>query len=122
MPGVDSALYISADAPYTVRNAYILAQMKHLPPVRRGASFVCAAACVLPGGGLLTSTGLLAGQIAPAPAGQGGFGYDPIFYLPERGLTMAQLSVEEKNTISHRGQAMSQMKILLEAEMTTCGY
>jgi len=114
LPGVDSALYMGADTPYEVRNAFILKQMQNVPDEGRAARFVCVAACVLPDGEVLTATGTLEGTVARECAGVNGFGYDPLFFLPERGLTLAQLSEGEKNEISHRGKAMREMARKLE--------
>lgn len=108
-PGVYSARYAGPEADDAANNAKLLAEMAGVPPERRGAAFVCAMCCALPGGGLRTSEGRLAGRIALAPRGEHGFGYDPVFELPGRGLTVAQLSTEEKNAISHRGQALARM-------------
>lgn len=108
-PGVDSALYLGVDTPYDIRNAHIINRLKDVPDDKRLARFVCVAACVLPGGEVITCTATLEGCIAHQPTGNNGFGYDPIFWLPKRGLTLAQLSIEEKNAISHRGKAMRKM-------------
>jgi XTP/dITP diphosphohydrolase len=118
LPGVDSALYLGADTPWDVRNAHIIGELKDVPEAKRAARFVCVAACALPDGGMLTATAALEGRIAYGPVGENGFGYDPIFLLPERGLTMAQLSMEEKNKISHRGKAMTQMMRM----MSECSF
>jgi XTP/dITP diphosphohydrolase len=122
LPGVDSALYLGADTPFGVRNAHIIKLMKDVPDEKRTARFVCVAACVLPNGKMITAEGVLEGQISHEPAGNDGFGYDPIFFLPERGLTLAQLTLDEKNKISHRGKAMTQMLRLLEAEARSCKF
>lgn len=113
-PGVDSALYLGADTGFDVRNAHIISALAHAS--RRTARFVSVAVCALPSGRVLTTTGTLEGVIAREAQGTDGFGYDPIFYVPEKGRTLAQLSLDEKNEISHRGQAMLQMRQLLEAE------
>jgi XTP/dITP diphosphohydrolase len=106
-PGVLSARYAGPGATDQERNAKLLQEMEGIPPERRGAAFVCVMACVRPDGAELTSEGRLAGRIALAPAGDNGFGYDPVFELPGRGLTVAMLSAEEKNAISHRGRALA---------------
>jgi XTP/dITP diphosphohydrolase len=113
LPGVDSALYLGADTPYAIRNAHILELMKTVPDEKRTARFVCVAACALPGGRMLTAKAALEGRIAWENMGSNGFGYDPVFLLPKHGLTLAQLSTEEKNEISHRGKAMREMVRLL---------
>ena len=109
LPGVDSALYLGEETPYEVRNAHILAQLANVPDAQRTARFVCVVACCLPDGALFTTTATCEGRIAHTPQGCGGFGYDPIFLLPEMGRGMAELSREEKNGVSHRGRAMGQM-------------
>jgi XTP/dITP diphosphohydrolase len=109
LPGVDSALYLGVGTPFDKRMAHILELMKDVPDEERAARFVCVAACVLPDGEVITTSATLEGRIAYEPAGDGGFGYDPIFYIPEYGLTAARLSVGEKNKISHRGKAMGEM-------------
>jgi len=116
LPGVDSALYMGRDTPYDIRNAHILEQMRGVPEEKRTARFVCVAACVLPNGEIISATGTMEGRIALESAGDDGFGYDPIFYLPEYGCTNAQLSMEEKNKISHRGKAMRQMIEMIKDE------
>ena len=106
LPGVDSALYLGAGTPGAVRNQHILDELRDVPDQGRTARFVCVVACILPSGESFTATAQLEGRIAHAPQGDDGFGYDPIFYAPQLGRTLAELSPEEKNTISHRGQAM----------------
>ena len=115
-PGIHSARWLGHDTPYEEKNRVILEKLKGVSGKARGASFVCSICAVLPCGRVLHAEGVMPGEIAAAPAGAGGFGYDPIFYLPEYGMTSAQLSREEKNRISHRGQALSRMKELLLAE------
>jgi XTP/dITP diphosphohydrolase len=105
-PGVLSARYAGPGATDAQRNAKLLKELAGIPPERRGAAFVCVMACVRPDGATLTSEGRLEGRIALAPAGNNGFGYDPVFELPERGLTVAMLEPAEKNAISHRGRAL----------------
>jgi len=113
-PGVDSALYLGVDTPFAVRNAHILDLMKDVPDGERTARFVCVAACCLPDGSVVMCRGVLEGIIAREMMGSDGFGYDPIFYVPGYGKTLAQLTVAEKNVISHRGLAMRGMAELLE--------
>ena len=109
-PGVDSANYMGREMPYEVRNAHLIAELGTDPD--RTAKFMCVIACALPSGIMLTTVGEVHGEIATEPCGTGGFGYDPIFYLPSHNKTMAELSAPEKNSISHRGQAL---KLMLEA-------
>ena len=108
-PGVYSARYAGPECDDAANNAKLLAALAGLPPARRQAAFVCVMVCCLPDGRLLSSQGRLEGVIRQTPQGHNGFGYDPLFELPGRGLTTAQLSTEEKNAISHRGQALRQM-------------
>ena len=112
LPGVDSANFMGRETPYEVRNRHLISALP--PHSNRVAKFVCVIACAFPGGKTLTTTGEVHGLITPhEPKGSKGFGYDPIFYLPDFRKTMAELSVAEKNTISHRGQALAKMKALL---------
>lgn len=109
-PGIYSARYMGEDTPYSIKNKAIVERLKGRTQEERSARFVCAIAAVLPGGEVLTTEGTMEGQIAQTPFGDGGFGYDPILYLPEWKKTAAQLTMEEKNTVSHRGKALSAMK------------
>ena len=84
-----------------------------VPDIVRSARFVCVIAAAFPDGRVETRRATIEGRIAQEPAGENGFGYDPIFYLPEKGKTTAQLSAEEKNEISHRGKALRQIKEIL---------
>lgn len=109
-PGIYSARYMGEDTPYSIKNANLIQRLEGVPDERRAARFVCAIAAVLPGGEELTTRGVIEGRIGYAEAGENGFGYDPIFYVPEFGKTTAQLTPEEKNQVSHRGRALEQMK------------
>ena len=104
-PGVYSARYghKSSDAE---RIAYLLENLKDVPAERRTAKFVCVITCLWPDGRRIVARGECPGQILFAPKGTGGFGYDPVFYLPELEKTYAELAPEEKNAISHRAQAL----------------
>ena len=108
-PGVHSARYAGPGASDQENNAKLFAALAGVPAQRRGAAFVCVMACCRPDGELLLAEGRLAGRIALEPRGEQGFGYDPLFELPERGLTVAQLSGQEKNAISHRAQALARL-------------
>lgn len=108
-PGVHSARYAGPECDDAANNAKLLAALAEVPDDRRQAAFVCVMVCCLPDGRVLTSQGRLEGRILRQPQGHNGFGYDPLFELPGRGLTTAQLSTEEKNAISHRGQALRAM-------------
>lgn len=114
-PGVRSARYAPSDAE---RIARLLEEVGERPEPERTARFVCVAALARPGGVLRLERGVCEGRIAPAPVGAGGFGYDPIFYLPERGRTLAQLPADEKNAISHRGRALRAMLPALREALT----
>ena len=106
-PGVYSARYghKNSDAE---RIEYLLANMKDVPAGARTAKFVCVITCLWPDGRKIVARGEGPGEILFAPKGQGGFGYDPVFYLPERGKTYAELAAEEKNAISHRARALQE--------------
>lgn len=108
-PGVYSARYAGPQCSDADNNAKLLAALADVPDERRQAAFVCVMVCCLPDGRVLTSQGRLEGLIRRTPQGCNGFGYDPLFALPGRGLTTAQLSTEDKNAISHRGQALRAM-------------
>ena len=106
-PGVYSARYghKSSDAE---RIAYLLENLKDVPAERRTAKFVCVITCLWPDGRRIAARGECPGQILFAPKGTGGFGYDPVFYLPELGMTYAELPSEQKNAISHRARALQE--------------
>jgi len=115
-PGVHSARYAGKNATDTENNDLLLNDLKPYPRPWK-AAFVCVAVCALPGRVIAESTGRIAGEVVPVPRGFGGFGYDPVFLVEGTGKTMAELSTEEKNRISHRGQAVRQ----LVAELKTQG-
>lgn len=109
-PGVYSARYLGEDTSYSIKNANLIERLNGVPDERRTARFVCAIAAVLPDGRELTVRAAIEGQIGYAEKGTNGFGYDPIFYVPEMGKTTAELTEEEKNKVSHRGKALRLMK------------
>lgn len=113
-PGVYSARFLGEDTPYSIKNKYIIDKLEEAKGGERSARFVCAVACALPDGNNLTVTGTIEGQIGYEEKGENGFGYDPIFYVPEYGCTTAELSPDEKNKISHRGKALMAMRDLLK--------
>lgn len=108
-PGIYSARYMGEDTPYSVKNQAIIDKLSGVEDEKRTARFVCAVACAIPGKYTLIVQETMEGIIGHEPAGENGFGYDPIFYLPEYGKTSAQLTMEEKNKISHRGKALRAM-------------
>ena len=108
-PGVYSARYGSTAFNDQERNSLVLSKMEGVPEDKRNARFVCVIALVLPNGEEYTAEGVCHGIISREPAGDKGFGYDPIFYIPEMKRTMAQLAPEEKNSISHRGKALEKI-------------
>ena len=116
-PGVLSARYMGEDTPYEVKNAHILELLKDVQGKQRSARFVCSIAAVFPDGREFTTYATIEGEIAHKSAGENGFGYDPIFFVPEFDKTTAQLSAEEKNKISHRGKALTKMKEILQNEI-----
>jgi XTP/dITP diphosphohydrolase len=109
-PGVYSARYLGEDTPYTVKNNHILELLKEAEKKERSARFVSAIACAFPNGEVFTVRATIEGEIGYEERGENGFGYDPIFFLPELGKTTAELTMEEKNKISHRGKALRLMK------------
>ncbi len=112
-PGIYSARYLGEDTSYRIKNANLLSRLEGVEEALRTARFVCAIAAVLPDGRELTSRGIIEGRIGYEEKGSNGFGYDPIFYVPEFGCTTAELSEEQKNQVSHRGNALQAMKRLL---------
>ena len=116
-PGVLSARYMGEDTPYEVKNSHILDVLKDVQGSERSARFVCSIAAVFPDGREFTTYATIEGEIGHKIAGENGFGYDPIFFVPEFGKTTAELSAEEKNEISHRGKALSMMKEILQKEI-----
>lgn len=109
-PGIYSARYMGADTPYSVKNQNFIDRLKGVPYEKRTARFVCVIAAAMPEGEIFTTKGVIEGRIAEEEKGENGFGFDPIFYVPEYGCTTAQLSEEQKNAISHRGKALEAMK------------
>lgn len=113
-PGIYSARYLGEDTPYSVKNANLIERLNGVADEKRTARFVCAIAAVLPEGEEIAVRAAVEGRIGYEEKGSHGFGYDPIFYVPEFGKTTAELTEEEKNKISHRGQALRLMKAELE--------
>lgn len=115
-PGVYSARYLGEDTPYTVKNNHIIRLLDGVEGEKRSARFVCVIACAFPDGHTITTRGTIEGRIGYEEKGTNGFGYDPIFYVPEFGCTTSELSPEEKNQVSHRGKALTAMYEELKKE------
>jgi XTP/dITP diphosphohydrolase len=105
-PGIYSARYMGEDTSYDIKNNNLIERLEGIPDEQRTARFVCAMAAVFPDGTEKTFVRTMEGRIGYKIAGENGFGYDPIFVLPEYGKTSAEISPEEKNAISHRGKAL----------------
>lgn len=116
-PGIYSARYMGEHTSYEIKNWNLIHRLHGVSEAERTARFVCAIAAVLPDGREVLARGTMDGYIAKEPAGSGGFGYDPILFLPEYGKTSAELTMEQKNEISHRGKALAAMRQCLEREI-----
>lgn len=114
-PGIYSARYMGEDTSYHIKNTNLIERLSGVPDEKRTARFVCAIACVLPDGRVLTEEAFVEGRIGYEERGANGFGYDPIFMLPMYGKSTAELTEEEKNEISHRGKALRAMKEQLKS-------
>lgn len=113
-PGVLSARYMGEDTSYHIKNMNLVERLNGVPDEQRTARFVCVIALVLPNGEVFTTRGNFEGRIGYEEKGENGFGYDPIFYVSEYGCYSAELSPEQKNAISHRGEALRKMKEKIE--------
>lgn len=113
-PGIYSARWMGEDTSYVIKNQAIIDRLADAKEEERTARFVSAIAAVLPDGSVVHTEGTVEGMIAHVAAGSNGFGYDPIFFLPEYGMTSAQIPLEKKNEISHRGKALEAMKLRLK--------
>jgi len=109
-PGIYSARYMGEDTSYEIKNQNIIDRLEGVPKEQRTARFVCTIAAAFPGGETCVTRGTIEGYIGWEPAGENGFGYDPIFYVDEYQCSTAQLSMEVKNRLSHRGKALRAMK------------
>ena len=116
-PGIYSARYAGTDTSYDIKNSLLLSRMKGVPDEERTARFVCAIAAVFPDGSHEVVRGTMEGKIGYEIAGGNGFGYDPIFYLPEYGCTSAELAPEKKNELSHRGKGLRMMREIMEKKL-----
>ena len=118
-PGVYSARFAGEAAGDAANNAKLLKELEGIDESERSAAFVCSIALVHPSGRSVTVSGRCEGMITSSPKGEGGFGYDPLFFLPEFGCTMAELSSEVKNGISHRGRAVAELKKIFPSFMNS---
>ncbi|HKM33440.1 MAG TPA: RdgB/HAM1 family non-canonical purine NTP pyrophosphatase [Lachnospiraceae bacterium] len=109
-PGIYSARYLGETTSYTIKNNNLIERLEGVADEKRTARFVCAIAAIFPDGREITTRGVIEGSIAHKECGKGGFGYDPIFYVPDLGKTTGDLTEEEKNQVSHRGRALRAMK------------
>ncbi len=113
-PGIYSARYMGEDTSYDIKNQTLIDRLEGVEDRRRTARFVCAIAAAFPDGSTEVVRGTMEGIIGYEIIGENGFGYDPIFYLPEYGCTSAQLAPEKKNELSHRGEGLRKMRAILE--------
>lgn len=116
-PGIYSARYLGHDTPYDVKNKMILEKLEGVAEEDRSARFVCAMALALPDGETIITQATMEGMIGYESRGENGFGYDPIFYLPEFGMTSAEITPAQKNEISHRAKALRKMKEALQERL-----
>ncbi len=112
-PGVHSSRYAGGGAAYADNVRKLLAELEGVPSARRRARFRCVVALCHKGAAEVVE-GVCEGRITEAPQGEGGFGYDPVFYVPEYGRTFAEMTLEEKNRVSHRARAFNALRVLLE--------
>jgi len=115
-PGIYSARYMGEDTSYKIKNQSLIDRLEGVEDEKRTARFVCAIAAAFPDGSVEVTRGTIEGQIGYEEKGENGFGYDPIFYVPEYGCTTAQLSPEQKNEVSHRGKALRLMKEVIRGK------
>lgn len=113
-PGIYSARFAGEDTSYDIKNRILLDKLEGVPDEQRTARFVCAIAAVFPDGEVKTVRGTIEGRIAHEILGENGFGYDPIFYYPELDCTTSEMTTEQKNELSHRGNALRAMRRFLE--------
>jgi XTP/dITP diphosphohydrolase len=114
-PGIYSARYAGEPKNDQNNTKKVLSELKGLPDEKRSARFYCALAVAVPGQETITVSGTCEGRILEEQRGTNGFGYDPVFYVPEKGLAMAELSSEEKNKISHRANALKKLDVVLDS-------
>lgn len=116
-PGIYSARYMGEDTSYDIKNQALIDRLEGVPDEKRTARFVCAIAAALPDGSTEVVRGTMEGRIGYEIAGENGFGYDPIFYLPQFGCSSAELEPEKKNELSHRGKGLRKMRKVLEEKL-----
>lgn len=116
-PGIYSARFLGEDTSYDVKNNYIIDKLKDAKGKERSARFVCAMAVAFPDGEVITCKGTIEGLIGYEQKGTNGFGYDPIVYVPEYEMTTGEMTPQLKNSISHRGKALEQMKEILKGRL-----
>ena len=116
-PGVYSARYMGEDTSYDIKNQALIDRLEGVPDEKRTARFVCAIAAALPDGSTEVVRGTMEGRIGYEITGENGFGYDPIFYLPQFGCSSAELEPEKKNELSHRGEGLRKMRKVLEEKL-----
>ena len=119
-PGIYSARYMGEDTSYDIKNANLIERLDGVEKNDRSARFVCAVSAVFPDGTEEAVRGTIEGYIGWEPMGTNGFGYDPIFYLWDKDVSTASISPEEKNAISHRGQALRKIKEVIVKHENTC--
>ncbi len=117
-PGIYSARFAGEDTSYDIKNRILLDRLEGVPDEERTARFVCAVAAVFPDGTVSVVRKTIEGRIAEEAAGDNGFGYDPIFYIPEYGCTTAEMKPEQKNELSHRGKALRAMREILKEKIS----
>ena len=115
-PGILSARYMGKDTSYHEKNADLVKRLEGVPDEKRTARFVCAMALICPDGRERVVRQTMEGRIGYGEAGKNGFGYDPIFFLPEYGMTSAEVAPEVKNSISHRGKALREVRDIIISE------
>ena len=116
-PGIYSARYMGEDTSYDIKNQALIDRLEGVPDEKRTARFVCAIAAALPDGSAEVVRGTMEGRIGYEITGENGFGYDPIFYLPQFGCSSAELEPEKKNELSHRGEGLRKMRKVLEEKL-----
>lgn len=116
-PGIYSARYMGEDTSYDIKNQALIDRLEGVPDEKRTARFVCAIAAALPDGSTEVVRGTMEGRIGYENTGENGFGYDPIFYLPQFGCSSAELEPEKKNELSHRGEGLRKMRKVLEEKL-----